>query len=427
MNTPRLNITLTCILVGIIGLCPGCEVDSTDMGNDTNAPTTNDDNTGDANGDNNDTDAETTRPTLGLEVVATGLENPVFITHAPNDASRLFIVEKPGRIRMVQDGELQSDPFLDITDKTNASGSEQGLLGMAFHPDFPDTPHVFVYYTLTGSNDCRLSRFSVMDGNPNTLDAGSETELLTIEQFAGNHNGGWLGFSPLDGFLYVSVGDGGSRCDPQQAGQDESSLLGSMLRLDVDNGEPYTSPASNPLVTTDGRDEIWATGLRNAWRCAFDSVTGDLYIADVGQEAWEEVNVQPADDAGGANYGWDCKEGSSCPADSNCPVDPACECDDPNFVDPIFEYDHNGGRCSVTGGEVYRGSNIPELDGAYFVGDFCTGEVWLLAPNADDYDSSLLDLNIGVGELSSFGVDATGELYVCQYGSGTVSRIVEAE
>lgn len=337
-----------------------------------------------------------------VPVVTEGLTRPLYLTHAFDE--RLFVVEQDGTIQIVENGRVISPPFLDISDRVGAQGNEQGLLSVAFHPDYQNNGRFFVNYTNTGG-DTIIAQYQVQAGNPNQADAAGEVILLTVEQPFGNHNGGLLKFGP-DGYLYAGLGDGGSAGDPQNNGQNPATLLGSLLRLDVDNGgeNGYTSPPDNPFVNGSerGRDEVWAYGLRNPWRFSFDRLTGDLYIADVGQTTWEEVNFTPAGSSGGENYGWNVMEGDHCYRAQSCETD--------GLVLPIFEYDHGQG-CSITGGYVYRGQQFPSLNGNYFVGDFCSGMLWSLFPQAGDAwlatevnDSDLL--------VTSFGEDVAGELYV---------------
>jgi glucose/arabinose dehydrogenase len=302
---------------------------------------------------------------VGLQPVASGLERPVGIANAGDGSGRLFILEQVGRIRIVRDGELLSSPFLDISGRVGSSASEQGLLGLAFHPGYAENGLFFVNYT-DQQGDTVVARFSV-SADPNRADPASEAQILTLPQPAGNHNGGHLAFGP-DGYLYVGTGDGGGAGDQYGNGQNGGTLLGAMLRLDVDGAQPYLIPAGNPFVDNPAvRDEIWALGLRNPWRYSFDRLTGDLYIADVGQNQYEEVNYQPADAPGGLNYGWPIMEGMHCfPADRDCAR--------AGLTQPVVEYQHAQG-CSVTGGYVYRGQEFPALTGIYLFGDFCSGRI----------------------------------------------------
>lgn len=346
--------------------------------------------------------------------VASGLGFPLYLTAPPNDVNRLFIVEKTGGIRIVKDGTLLVTPFLDISSKVSNIG-EQGLLGLAFDPNYATSGRFFVHYT-DPARDTRVSSF-VVSANPDIADAGSEQVVLTATQPYSNHKGGQLVFGP-DGMLYLGLGDGGSSGDPQGRGQDLSDLLGSILRLDVQAGSPYTVPSDNPFVAQAGaRPEIWSYGLRNPWRFSFDRGTGDLYIADVGEAQFEEVDVSPA--AGGAgkglNYGWNRMEGNHCFNSG--------QCDRTGLTLPAHEYSHSQG-CSITGGYVYRGSAVPALQGLYFFADFCQGWVRSLrysggaATELTDWRA----LQPG-GSITSFGEDAAGELYL-MVESGRVFKFV---
>jgi glucose/arabinose dehydrogenase len=360
------------------------------------------------------TEPEPTGPAT-LEVVVVGLENPLFLTTAPGEDATLYVVERPGRIRVVDGDSLVGDPFLDITTLVR-SGGEQGLLGLAFHPNYDSNGLFFVNYT-DHAGDTRVVRYTVRpDGTG--ADPASAKELLMVPQPFTNHNGGHLVFGP-DGLLYIGLGDGGSGGDPNGNGQDPSTLLGSMLRIDVDGGDPYAIPADNPFAgSSDDAPEVWIYGLRNPWRYAFDPATGDLYVADVGQQEIEEVSVLPAASAGGSNLGWNVLEGTACFGTNTC--------DGTGTVLPVHEYTHDEG-CSITGGYVYRGSTLPELEGRYFFGDFCSG--WIrsfrfdggaavdVVDHTDDFGT--------VSNLSSFGEDAQGELYAISL-DGTVYRIVPA-
>lgn len=347
-----------------------------------------------------------------LEEVASGLAYPVYLTAAPGDTSRLFIVEKGGTVRVLRHGVLLPTPFIDLSGRVT-KGSEQGLLGMAFHPT---DGRVVLSFTVAGPERGGRSRVATFTpgADPDVLDPASEQLVIEVDQPYSNHNGGHVAFGP-DGYLYFGLGDGGSGGDPQGHGQDRSDLLGSLLRLDLDHGLPYTVPASNPFVGQAGaRGELWNWGLRNPWRFSFDRANGNLYIADVGQNEWEEVDVQPAASPGGENYGWAVMEGEHCYTGSGCNRN--------GLVMPVIEYGHGDG-CSITGGYVYRGQAIPELAGTYFYGDYCDG--WIrsfvyqggTATNASSWPS----LDTGQ-QITSFGEDARGELYVVLAG-GTIYRI----
>lgn len=345
---------------------------------------------------------------LTLAVVARGLDAPLYVT-APRGDSRLFIVEQPGRIRVVKDGALLATPFLDITSLVTYGG-EQGLLSMAFHPHYADNGFVYVDYT-DAFGDTRVVRYHAAPG-ADVADVASATNIFGMNQPYANHNGGLIAFGP-DGMLYVALGDGGSAGDPQGNAQNLSSALGKILRIDVDHGSPYAIPPDNPYAGVDGvRPEIWASGLRNPWRFSFDTVAGLLYIGDVGQSAWEEVDVAPAG-AGGLNYGWNIMEGAHCYG--------AAACDTTGLTPPVLEYSHNDG-CAITGGYVYRGDRIPALAGAYVYADYCNGWIRSFHYDAgqvtDEQDWALGD----IGRITSFGQDAAGELYVTS-SNGTVYRL----
>ncbi|HJS17188.1 MAG TPA: PQQ-dependent sugar dehydrogenase [Anaerolineales bacterium] len=318
-----------------------------------------------------------------------------------DDSGRLFVIEKVGRIRIIQDEQLQIEPFLDITDRVGSRSNEQGLLGLAFHPQYSENGWFFVNYTDT-NGDTVIARYRV-SSDANRADPNSEMELLGIGQPYPNHNGGVLVFGP-DGYLYAGMGDGGAAGDPQGNGQNTETLLGKVLRLDVDSAEPYAIPADNPFG-----NEIWAYGLRNPWRMSFDTLTGDLYIGDVGQGDWEEIDFLAAGSPGGANFGWDYREGAHDfeGGDSN------------GMIDPIAEYSHPEGGCSVTGGYVYRGA-MPEWNGIYLYGDYCTGLIWGLIRSGDSWQEQLLfDVDV---TITSFGQDEAGEIYLVS-DSGGIYRL----
>lgn len=340
-----------------------------------------------------------------------GLSGPTAIENAGD--VRLFVTEKQGRIQIVRnDGSIDPVPFLDITDRVLSSGGEQGLLGLAFHPLYPSNGYFYVNYTdLNG--DTVVSRFTISP-DPDLADPASEQILLGFAQPYSNHNGGDLAFGP-DGYLYISTGDGGSGGDPQNYAQNPLTLLGKILRIDVDAGSPYGIPADNPFVSDPGvLDEIWALGLRNPWRFAFDSVTGDFWIADVGQSVSEEINFQPAASSGGENYGWRCYEGTFPYNTTGCnPPE--------NYVFPVFEFLHPD-HCSVTGGVVYRGTNYPELDGHYFFTDYCSGNLWSLSPDGQG-GWTVHDYGMFSSFISSFGIDFNGEIYAVSLSDGMLYRL----
>jgi glucose/arabinose dehydrogenase len=312
----------------------------------------------------------------------------VDIQPANDGSGRLFIIEKLGYIRIYENGQLLEAPFLDITDRVNMGGNEMGLLGLAFHPDYEQNGFFYVNYTGAGGHT-RISRFQ---SSGNSADKNSETVLLLIEQPYQNHNGGALAFGP-DGYLYAGLGDGGLAGDPHKNGQNINALLGKILRLDVTNGNPYSIPADNPFGT-----EVWAYGLRNPWRISFDRATGDLWIGDVGQNQWEEVDYLPKTWGGGANFGWSVMEGNHA-YDS----DPQS-----GMLLPAVEYSHAEGGCSVTGGYVYRGT-IPEWNGVYLYGDYCSGKVWALIQVDGQWQSQVM-FETGI-TITTFGQDESGEIY----------------
>ncbi len=353
-------------------------------------------------------------PELELIQVASGLQTPVVVTNAGDGSNRLFIVEKLGRIRIVENGVLLATPFVDLDSIVNSSGNEQGLLGLAFHPNYEVNGYFYVNYT-DANGDTVISRFSVTPGDPNIADPGSEFEILSIAQPFSNHNGGEIQFGP-DGYLYIGTGDGGSGGDPGDRAQNLAILLGKMLRIDIDNPAPpldYGIPADNPFVGTAGvAEEIWAYGLRNPWRFSFDRATGDMFIGDVGQNLYEEIDFQPASSSGGENWGWRCYEASHPYNLVGCgPVG--------DHEMPILEYTHASGRCSVTGGYRYRGSAAPGLRGAYLFGDYCSGDVWAAVYDATAGAWSAVDLDFpqNLFSLRTFGEDEEGNVHVSAGGA----------
>lgn len=356
-------------------------------------------------------------PSVRLEEVASGLERPTSVVHAGDGSSRLFIVEQSGYVRILQDGSRIEAPFLDVSGAISSEG-EQGLLGLAFHPQYAENGRLFVNYTDT-QGDTVIAEYVVSD-DPNAADPASENILLTIAQPFSNHNGGHLAFGP-DGYLYIGTGDGGAGGDPEGNGQDLGTLLGKMLRIDVDNGDPYSVPEDNPFVANDAAEpEIWAYGLRNPWKYSFDRETGDLWIADVGQSAFEEIDLQLADSVGGENYGWNTMEGSSCYSNEG----PISSCDREGLTLPVIEYGRDEGT-SVTGGYVYRGTAMSALVGAYVFGDYGNGRIWAATSTGDGSYSKSVLLEAGF-PISTFGEDEAGELYVADH-NGAVYRVVPSE
>src|ERR1044071_2629463 len=334
------------------------------------------------------------------QMIIPGLQRPVDLQ--PDGSGRLFVLEKPGRIRIIQNDQLIETPFLDITDRVGSGGNEQGFLGLAFHPQYAQNGRFFVNYT-DKNGDTVLARFQV-SSDPNLADPSSEVKLLGVDKPFPNHNGGVLAFGP-DGYLYAGLGDGGSAGDPFGNAQNTGVLLGKILRLDVDSADPYAIPSDNPFG-----NEVWAYGLRNPWRLSFDMSTGDLYIGDVGQNTWEEIDYLPKGSPGGTNFGWNLREGAH---DYNGSAAP-------DLTEPVAEYSHQEGGCSVTGGYVYRGS-MPEWNGIYLYGDYCSGKIWGLIQQDGGWQSQLLfDLD---GTITSFGQDASEELYLLS-DSGGIYRLV---
>jgi glucose/arabinose dehydrogenase len=343
---------------------------------------------------------------ISLFPVAGGFAKPLFVTHSGDGSDRLFVVEQGGRIFIAKEGVVNSAPFLDITPIVGSDASEQGLLSVAFHPDYASNGFFFVNYT-DKRGDTVIARYQLSTENPDLADSNSSKFLMTIGQPYVNHNGGQLAFGP-DGYLYIGTGDGGAANDPQNNGQTLSSLLGKILRIDVDNADPYGVPENNPFVDTEGaRPEVWSYGWRNPWRFSFDATTDDLYVADVGQNQYEEIDVELTGTPGGQNYGWRFMEGFHCFNPSEC--DPTSL----GLVLPIAEYDHSQG-CSVTGGYVYRGSRYPRLTGVYFYGDFCSGIIWGIRREADG-NWTQAELLASGRVISSFGQDETGEVYLVDH------------
>ncbi len=373
--------------------------------------------------------------------VAAGLSRPVFATSPPGDLNRMFIVEQRGAIKILDlnTGVVSGTLFLNVTGL--ATGNEQGLLGMAFHPDYASNGLFYINVTVVGG-DTQIREYKV-SSDPAVADPGSARMILTFNQPFSNHNGGWIGFGPNDGYLYIATGDGGSGGDPQNNANDiTGNLLGKLLRIDVDGdhfpADPlrnYAIPASNPFVGVTGDDEIWAYGLRNPWRCSFDRLTGDLYIGDVGQNQREEIDIQPAGSAGGENYGWRMMEGFNCFDNSQAGGNPPCF--DPSLTPPVYDYPHNSGNFggfSVTGGYVYRGTALRScMQGTYFFADNVINNIWSIdTPDPNDAPATVVrrngDLPPDIGQansVSSFAEDEAGELYIISL-NGRIYRIVPA-
>ncbi len=355
---------------------------------------------------------------IELAPFAEGLASPVFVTPDGTGSGILYAVEQGGTIRAISpDGSVSTTPFLDIHDRVDSDGNEQGLLGLAFHPGYATNGRLFVYYTRTGGGSQVLSEFHAVDG---VVDPASERVVLEMADFAPNHNGGMLAFD-RQGMLLIGTGDGGGADDPQRNGQNVKQLLAKLLRIDVDGALPYAVPENDPdgRLGPDALPEILATGLRNPWRYSVDRLTGDIFIGDVGQDKWEEIDVLPAG-ATGANFGWSVVEGPECFRTPGCPLSP--------YVAPVVTYSHvSGDGCAVIGGYVYRGSAFAALNGAYLYGDDCSGNLWLLSA-ADALSGTLSEADPGDpvahldGSLSGFGQGDDGELYAVDLG-GRVLRV----
>lgn len=382
---------------------------------------------------------------LSSVLIADGYKKPVFITSYPNNAKLLYIVEQAGLIKLINDGKKLSRPFFDINKRVvnpNRPGDERGLLGFAFHPNHTNNGKFYINYMDNDGNTI-VSEFST--NSELRANHKSERIILKLKQPYGNHNGGDIQFGP-DGYLYISIGDGGKAGDPLNAGQDLSSLFGKIIRIDIEQ-KPYGIPKSNPFFGQKGkRGEIWAWGLRNVWRFSFDKQTGDKYLADVGQNKWEEVNFEPASSKGGLNYGWRIMEANHC-------YDPKENCPTEGLIKPIIEYPNDANHpafafriieelsfsetdvegCSVTGGYVYRGQKIKSMQGQYIFGDYCSGNIWTLKVvngKAINFKNRTEEINIGGGEfttyISSFGQDSDGEIYIIDYNGG-IYKLIESD
>mgnify|MGYP001432881471 CR=1 FL=1 len=345
--------------------------------------------------------------TIGLETFASGFISPVEISNAGD--SRLFVVEKGGKIKILNsDKTTNATPFLDISTQVG-TGSEQGLLGLTFHPNYASNGQFFINYTnLSGTTV--IAKYTVDSGNPNIANASSASVLLTITQPFTNHNGGTLKFGP-DGFLYIGMGDGGSSGDPGNRAQNSTELLGKMLRIDVNSGSPYGIPNDNPYVGIAGADEIWAIGLRNPWKFSFDKIKNNLWIADVGQNNIEEINVASTTEAG-LNYGWRCYEGNTTYNTTDCPAQATMKF-------PLAIINHSTGACSVTGGYVYNGTAYPNFKELYFFSDYCSPQIGMLTSTGTITYSQTFSGN----NFSTFGEDNMGELYIAAINNGTIYKI----
>ncbi|HEY3107718.1 MAG TPA: PQQ-dependent sugar dehydrogenase, partial [Chloroflexota bacterium] len=344
-----------------------------------------------------------------------GVSQPTTVTHAGDGSGRIFVTERTGKIRIVRNGVVATTPFLDLTSKITSGGQEQGLLGLAFPPGYASKRHFYVYYTRSSDGAIVIARYRLT--STDLADAASEQVVITIPHPAfQNHNGGQIAFGPGDGYLYAGPGDGGSGGDPNDNAQNTTRLLGKLLRLDVEAGSAtYVVPPTNPTLGGQ-RSEIWAYGLRNPWRFSFDRQTHDLYIADVGQGSWEEIDFQSASSGGGENYGWRLLEGAHC-------FNPSTNCPTAGLTMPVAEYSHASG-CSVSGGYVYRGPLYPRMRGVYFYGDYCSGQLWGLSRDGAAWQSQQL---LGTAKnISTFGEDEAGNLYLADFGSGTVYQLTDS-
>ena len=359
------------------------------------------------------------QPTLTTTLFVRGLSSPLDFQVPAGERTRAFVVEQGGRIRIVRGGALAGTPFLDVSSKIS-SGGERGLLGLAFHPQYASNGRFYVNYT-DRSGDTHISEFRASPPTADAVDPSTERELLFVRQPFANHNGGGLAFGN-DGFLYAGLGDGGSGGDPQGNGQNLSTPLGKLLRMDVDRGSPFMVPADNPFVARAGAfPAIWAYGLRNPWRFTFDRATGDLFIADVGQSAVEEVDFAAAPRRGGENYGWNIMEGSRCFA-------PASGCTTTGLTLPVVEYTHSQGNCSITGGVVYRGCRLPGYAGHYFYADYCSGMIRsfrMQGGQVADARDWTVALGRGIDNVTAFGRDDEGEVYIVDQ-DGEVYKVVPA-
>lgn len=359
-------------------------------------------------------------PQIRLALRASGLSNPDFVTSARDGTGRLFVVEQTGKIKIYVNGAVLATPFLSIGSQVS-KGYEQGLLGLAFHPNYTSNRKLYVNFTDV-NGDTVIREYRASSTNPNVVATSTARTILKVGQPYANHNGGMLAFGP-DGYLYIGLGDGGSSGDPGNRAQNKDTLLGKILRIDINHtrsGHNYTWPSSNPFVGHPGRNEIWQIGARNPWRFSFDRANGNLWIGDVGQNKYEEIDraVKTSSGAGrGINWGWRVMEGFHC-------YNPSTGCSTSGKTKPVLEYNHDAGRCSVTGGYVYRGKLIPALVGSYVFGDFCSGEIWYVSSTAASPagEKLLLDSDL---TISSFGENASGELYVLDHDGGKLYAIVQ--
>jgi hypothetical protein len=379
---------------------------------------------------------------MTTELVGSGFSSPVFLAAPPGDTERLFVVEQAGLIRIIKNGTVLATPFLDWTADVLSDGNEQGLLGLAFHPDFDTNGIFYIYYTAGNLISSRsiIRRFQV-SANPDVANVATSFRIFRFDQTDDNHNGGHIEFGP-DNYLYLGLGDGGGAGDPFGAGQNPNTLLGKMLRIDpnsddfpADAQQNYAIPPTNPFVANPGvRDEIWALGMRNPYRYAFDELTGDLYIGDVGQTCWEEIDIQPGSSSGGENYGWDITEGNHCFFSPGGTCGGSCNnapCGS-GITFPVLEYCHNldGFSCSITGGRVYRGDKIPTMQGHYFYADFCSNQIYTFRWNGNsilEHTNRTSELDppgaSTIEDITAFGKDGVGELYIVER-TGQIWKII---
>ncbi|MBV9170041.1 MAG: PQQ-dependent sugar dehydrogenase [Chloroflexi bacterium] len=338
---------------------------------------------------------------LTLEPVVKGLKEPTYVAEPPDGTKRLFVLERAGAVRVADSGGLKATPFLDLTGQVS-TGTEEGLIGLAFDPNFKTNGYVYIDYTANDAS-VQVIRYTVTGDHPDQVDPSTAETVLALPKKSKYHNGGMLAFGP-DGYLYIAIGDD----EASEKAQDLSTVTGKILRVDV-SSLPYTIPSSNPFVSREGaRGEIWAYGLRNPWRFSFDRVAGDMWIGDVGDATWEEVNMLPAGYEGGANFGWPYYEGAQCNVSEHC--------NDPDLIMPVVTYDHNM-NCAVMGGYVYRGPSAPGLVGSYLYGDLCTGGIFTVR------DGKRVELGYNPIKVSSFGEDQNGDVYVCDLQGGVIYRI----
>ena len=376
--------------------------------------------------------AATAQPPLTIESAVTGLDRPLYVTGAPGDEDRLYVVEQwSGNVQVAYRGQLRPTPFLSILPKVAVDHSERGMLGLAFHPNYESNGYFYVSYTRAGDGASIVERYTRIDAD--NADPSSGVVILgPVTQPTKAHNGGCIQFGPNDGYLYFSLGDGGGNNDPLCSAQNPLEMRGKILRVDVDGGSPYAIPASNPFVGAGTHlEEIWSLGWRNPWRFSFDPVTGAMYVGDVGEKDREEVSFDEMT-TGGGNYGWKVLEGTFCTGSPSCGAIPHPSCTDPSLIAPIWEFDQSNGECSVIGGYVYRGCGLPGLEGKYFFADWCSRRVWSMrydgqtVSEMQEHTTEFTPTTGFPGRIASFGTDTKGELYICNLTRGEIFRIVAA-